>query len=524
MGNNFGRANALREELTPMLVFVALFASAGAFTFGFDNGWWGGVLGHVYFNEVFGTLTTTDATTGVVTHSLTASQQSAGTALGTAGIAIGCMIAGFIANVFGRKKSFYAVAIGSILGVLIQITSGINGGRYWQLVAGKIVVCCSIGVASVSVPLYLSEVSPAPIRGALVNSYVWVQSVGGLFAYVTIYCLQGSRGPLVWCLPIGLQLFAPVAILLFGWSLPESPRWLIEKGRREEAHAALMHLRRGKVGYNPQEDLILLEEAAARERELASTVSWAQCFRGTDGFRTFIVAGVQCLQQGQGISFMSNYLVVFFLQLGISNVWMILVVVYVIIVFLTIGGFFVQDFFGRRFLLVGGGAVMAGALIAVAGITTVTPSPTGARANACVALIFLWLAAFSQSWTSIPWTVSAELPSEALRDKTLAIGAFGGYAVGTIIGLVNPYMQNAEYGNLGGKVGFVYGTVSILAIVFCYIWVPELKGRSLEEVDWMFAHGVPVRKMATYKMDQGSGPASNAGDKDAGDGERLEFA
>jgi hypothetical protein len=69
--------------------------------------------------------------------------------------------------------------------------------------------------------------------------------------------------------------------------------------------------------------------------------------------------------------------------------------------------------------------------------------------------VFIWLAAFSQSWTNIPWTVSAELPSEALRDKTLAIGAFGGYAVGTIVGLVNPYMQNAEYGNLGGKVGFV---------------------------------------------------------------------
>jgi hypothetical protein len=56
------------------------------------------------------------------------------------------------------------------------------------------------------------------------------------------------------------------------------------------------------------------------------------------------------------------------------------------------------------------------------------------------------------------------------------------------------------------------------------MWVPELKGRSLEEVDWMFAHGVPVRKMGTYKMDHGSGPASNAGDKDVVDGDRLEFA
>lgn len=155
---------------------------------------------------------------------------------------------------------------------------------------------------------------------------------------------------------------------------------------------------------------------------------------------------------------------------------------YAILVFLTAGGFFVQDYFGRRFLLMSGGVVMAGSLIGVAGITTVTPSPSGGRANACVALstlplsrtrssrasqnhaafrqqysayyssaVFVWLAAFTQSWTNIPWTVSAELPSDALRDKTLAIGAFGGYVVGMLIGLVNPYMQNAEYGNLGGK-------------------------------------------------------------------------
>ncbi len=75
----------------------------------FDNAWWGGVLGHTYFNLVFGTLTTV-AADGTVSHTLTASQQSAGTALGTAGIAIGCMIAGYVAKRFGRKKSFYAVS------------------------------------------------------------------------------------------------------------------------------------------------------------------------------------------------------------------------------------------------------------------------------------------------------------------------------------------------------------------------------------------------------------------------------
>ncbi|KAL8279414.1 hypothetical protein RQP46_008226 [Phenoliferia psychrophenolica] len=501
--SKFGNANALRDELTPTLLYIALFSSAGAFTFGFDNAWWGGVLGHPYFNNYYGSLTTTSAA-GVVSRTLSASEQSSGTALGTAGIAIGCMVAGVIAEKFGRKMSFYAVALGSIVGVLIQITSGINAGRFWQVVGGKIIVCISIGIASVSVPLYLAECSPAAIRGALVNSYVWVQ--------------------------IGMQLLAPALILAFGWTLPESPRWLVEKGRPEEARLSLMFLRRGKVNYDPAGDLALLEEACARDRALAGTTSWAHCFKGVNGYRTFIVAGVQCLQQGQGISFMSNYLVVFFIQLGISDVWQILVIVYAVIVFLTLGGFFVQDYFGRRFLLITGGAVMAGSLISVAGITTAFPAPTGSKANACIALIFIWLAGFSQSWTSIPWTVSAELPSEALRDKTLAIGAFGGYVVGMIIGFVNPYMQNAQYGNLGGKVGFVYGSISIAAIAFVWAWVPELKGRTLEEVDYMFSKGVPVRQMATFQMTvddvmKGSDSAKDEGmQKKATESDHLEYS
>jgi hypothetical protein len=214
-----------------------------------------------------------------------------------------------------------------------------------------------------------------------------------------------------------------------------------------------------------------------------------------------IVLGIQCLQQGQGISFMANYLVIFFMQLGIPDPYKILVIIGAILIVLTAAGFFVQDFFGRRTLLISGGAVMAGSLLAVGGITTANPTPTGALANVTVFLIFLWLVAFTQSWTNIPWTVSAELPSEATREKTLAIGAFGGYVTGMLVGLLNPYMQNPEYGNLGGKVGFVYGSISVAAIFFCWAFLPELKGRSLEQIDYMFEHGVPLRKMGTYVFD-----------------------
>ncbi len=87
---------------------------------------------------------------------------------------------------------------------MVQITSGINGGRFWQLVAGKIIICIAIGIASVSVPLYLAECSPPAIRGALVNSYVEIQAVGGFMAYVAIYCLKDAVGQKVWCVPVSV--------------------------------------------------------------------------------------------------------------------------------------------------------------------------------------------------------------------------------------------------------------------------------------------------------------------------------
>jgi MFS family permease len=77
---------------------------------------------------------------GVTTYTLSATQQSTGTGVGTAGIMVGCMLAGQIAHLGGRRLCFYAVAIISIIGVLIEATAGINGGRYYQMVVGKIFV------------------------------------------------------------------------------------------------------------------------------------------------------------------------------------------------------------------------------------------------------------------------------------------------------------------------------------------------------------------------------------------------
>lgn len=106
--------------------------------------------------------------------------------------------------------------------------------------------------------LYLAEAAPKEIRGALTNFYVEIQAIGTLVAGCVFYTVQYDTTAKVWMLPIGLQLLAPVIMLACGWALPESPRWLVERGQIEDARKSFLLIRRGKIGYTPDEDIRIL--------------------------------------------------------------------------------------------------------------------------------------------------------------------------------------------------------------------------------------------------------------------------
>jgi SP family sugar:H+ symporter-like MFS transporter len=116
-----------------------------------------------------------------------------------------------------------------------------------------------------------------------------------------------------------------------------------------------------------------------------------------------------------------------------------------------------------------------------------------------VAMLMIFTVAFLSAWGPLTYVVTTELPALRLRDRSQRIASIVNIFMNFLITFIIPYLMNAPYANLQGKVGFIFGSMSVLAFVFTYFCVPECKGRSLEEIDLMFIEGVPVRKFRTYR-------------------------
>ncbi|KAI5478473.1 hypothetical protein MNV49_005114 [Pseudohyphozyma bogoriensis] len=469
------------DGLTRGVLTSCLFASIGAVLYGVDNSWWGTALGYGLFNETFGEVVT--VTDGTTTRTLSASQQSAGSSIGQAGIMVGCALAAPLSRVYGRRAGVVAMSIISIIGIIIQLTStGIHGNRYWQLVAGK-----------------FNELAPAKWRGFCINLYQTVSICGLICGVAAVYSLSERTTVATWQVPIGLQLFAPVALLIGVKWMPESPRWLVWNGRIDEARTVLLSLNATATnGYDPEEELSTLQTAFAEEKA-AKPLSVFDLFKGGDLRRTLISTGTMCLQQGQGSSYMNNYIVLFLQALGLTDVFKIVLILDFLYLAAILLSFYLPDKIGRRKMLLLGAVVTCACFMITAGLNTTAPAGgnlSGAPAKAALALMFIWYFFFGLGWSPLVWITCAEVCSARAREPTLSFATFSAFSTSLIITLVSPYIQDAGYGNLGASIGFIWGGFTFVSIFFVWFFIPEMKGLTLEQLDYLFDSRVPTRQFS----------------------------
>ncbi|GAA5867384.1 hypothetical protein JCM8547_003328 [Rhodosporidiobolus lusitaniae] len=508
-------------KIHAMAVAVSCFAAFGGFLYGYDTGYISGVKEMDAWLAIFGKAVVGDD--GTTTYELTSGTSSIVTSILSVGTCIGALLAYPVGEKLGRRWGIELYLILFFIGVACQTGAKSLAG----FAVGRVFAGLGVGGTSCLVPLYQAECSPRSVRGALVAAYQWMITIGILIAAVVVNGTKdmGSAASYQW--PIALQ-FIWGAILAVGLLfLPESPRWLLTKGREEQARHSLCRI------FSAQPDSLEINEEMAEinaniaaERALGEP-SFFDAFRGgpgKNGLRTFTGCALQALQQLTGINFIFYYGTTFFQNSGISDPFLITIATDVVNVGATVPGLWMVDKFGRRPLLLGGAAGMFIAQFIVAAIGDSVSTDNLAGQKALVAFVCIFIAFFAATWGPLAWTVTSEIYSPSLRSKCMALSTASNWLLNFAIGYATPYLVDKAPGSAGlqTNVFWIWGGCCVLCFIFTYFFIMETRQLSLEQCDILYRQGVPPRKSNAFRKqilaenihDSDLNPKATMGEKD----------
>ncbi|KFY77499.1 hypothetical protein V501_07581 [Pseudogymnoascus sp. VKM F-4519 (FW-2642)] len=401
------------------------------------------------------------------------------------GQAVGSFAGGPLAHRFGRRYVIMAFSIVSIVGVSLQFTATTRG----ILLGGKIINGFAVGGLLAVGTTYASEVAPlrlrAPVQQGLVFCAVVMQGcgLGVIRAFVT------RLDPAAFRIVFGLQ-WVVGSLPLLAFFIPESPTWLLSRGRTDDARASLNRLYKKN---NVELRLDALQATLTAETAGEKEGSFIECFKGTNLKRT---ATVSLLFFGSGgligASFLSQN-IYFLLTVGLEAVHSFDIGIggfFLACVAIAIGWFF-TDVIGRRTLWLVG---VSGNAVAMAVIGALSFDSSRAGLWAIAVLMNVLISFQIYTCVSTSWTMAPELSSYRLRQHTQSFGYIIQALSSWFFQFIVPYMYNIDSGNLGAKTGFVFAGTSVL--LFCISWfvVPETSGLSVEDIDAAYIDRVSPRK------------------------------
>ncbi|PCH44363.1 MFS monosaccharide transporter [Wolfiporia cocos MD-104 SS10] len=494
-------ANAPRNTLAGIL--MTAFAAFGGILFGYDTGTISGIIEMSDWLHLFGSpcpasLAADSCTNG---YYLPSKRSSLVVSILSAGTFFGALLGAPVADIIGRRFGIQLACLVFSLGVALQTGSS----NIATFVVGRVFAGLGVGLVSTLIPMYQSECSPKWIRGAVVAGYQWAVTIGLLLASVINNSTKNRDSHAAWRIPISIQFIWAFVLCTGMIFLPESPRFLIKKGRDEAAAKALSRL----TGYSPADPDLELELNDIRtnleEERAAGESSYLDCFRFTSNkiaLRTFSGIFIQAWQQLTGINFIFYYGTTFFKNSGISNPFLVSVATNIVNVFMTLPGMWGVERFGRRSLLLWGAAAMTVCefLIAIIGVTISVTDKSGQQA--LIALVCIYIAAFASTWGPIAWIVVGEIFPLNVRAKAMSMSVASNWLWNWAIAYATPYLVDSGAGNadLQSKVFFIWGATCAGAGIFTYFCIPETKGLSLEQIDLLYLNSTPITS-AKYRRE-----------------------
>ncbi|MEB3372387.1 sugar porter family MFS transporter [Saccharopolyspora mangrovi] len=440
------------------LKVITVVATFGGLLFGYDTGVINGALPYMQAD-----LGLTPLTEGLVTSSL------------LFGAAIGAFLAGRLADVRGRRRTILWLAGIFLVGALACTFAP----SATFMVVARFVLGLAVGGASVTVPTYLAEVSPAERRGRLVTQNELMIVSGQLAAFTFNAAIAGALGESahVWRYMLVIASL-PAVVLWFGMLvMPESPRWLASRGRLGEA---LEVLRQVRTAQRAESELAEVQRLAEQDRQQRAG-GWADL--KVPWVRRLLVVGIgiAVVQQVSGVNTIMYYGTQILKSSGFSANGAIVANIAngVISVLATFVGIYLLGRINRRPMLLIGQAGTATALLLVAVVSMTVPE--GLLRGVLVLALTVTFLAFQQGATSpVTWLMLSEIFPLKMRGFAFGLASLTLWAANFAVGLTFPILVDA----LGIATTFlVFVAVGVLAIAFVAKFVPETRGRSLETLE-----------------------------------------
>ncbi|RAO73889.1 uncharacterized protein BHQ10_009901 [Talaromyces amestolkiae] len=502
MRNPFALTGAVGDD-TPSQIFgyriylLALSATWASAMYGYDSAFIGGTLSLPSFQTSFGltTATTTNLSSNIVSTF-------------QAGAFFGAILGFFLAERFGRKLVIILFGLVFIVGVILQLI-----GHLGLLYAGRALTGLTIGCTSMIIPIYISECSPAQIRGRMVGMFEIMLQIALVFGFWVNYGVQkniSGTDSKQWRIPVGIQLIPVGLLLIFMPFMIESPRWLASKNRNELAIKNLAWVRN-----LPEDHPYLLREMAdiqaGVEHELQLVNGSRGAFQmlrecGTPGIRNRIIISVMLmlLQNLTGINAINYYSPTIFKSIGFTgtSVQLLATGVYGLVKMATTMVFmvFIVDKFGRRPALLIGAVGAAVAMFYLGIYSELSGSfhkipPKDSGSNAAVAMIYIYAIFYGFSWNGIPWIIASEILPNRVRTLGMMFSVCMQWLAQFMVVYSLPHMvKTITFG-----IFYFFAACTLVALAFAYLFVPETKGVPLEEMDFLFGEDVSVFAVAAKK-------------------------
>lgn len=371
-------------------------------------------------------------------------QQLIGSLL-TLGAFLSSLAAGSFAHFFGRKTALWLACLLTAIGCAIQINTTDKAVVY----VGRLILGIGNGFLVTFSNIYTAEASPAHLRAVMVALFSEWVNIGSIIGAVVTNATQSRLDKASYQIPIGTLFVVPVLLALGLVFVPESPRYLVNRGRMEQARRALESLRGGSL--RPEElelEWVEMVQGIEEEKKLASTIGPLDQYRGTDLRRTLLCYGVIMSQVGSGSWFVISYSTYFLIVAGLTvneafkysimNTCLGLVGV-------NFGIYLMRHVVGRRTILIMGAAIQGLCMLGMAiGAGSVNPVGSETGRNCLTAFFALYLFSYNAFVGDASYPVSTELVSTRLRSWSVGSAISLGYFFAWLTGFCSPYFINPE--------------------------------------------------------------------------------